>query len=181
MNFISTIRMTIKNLLARKGRSFLTMLGIVIGVAGVIIIISLGAGAQSLVLGQVNKLGSNLLSIQPGKSDPKGPPAQVYGVVITTLINRDADALRSRSQVPHALAVNALVRGSASVSWQNKVIDTNFIGTDSGYPKVTNFKMKIGQYMDDSSADGGANVVVLGSTVSDGLFGGTYINPVGQI
>ena len=181
MNFTSTIKMTIRNLLARKGRSFLTMLGIIIGVAGVIIIISLGAGAQSLVLGQVNKLGSNLLSIQPGKSDPKGPPAQVYGVVITTLINRDADALRSRSQVPHALAVNALVRGSASVSWQNKVIDTNFIGTDSGYPKVTNFKMKIGQYMDDSSADGGANVVVLGSTVSDGLFGGTDINPVGQI
>src|SRR3989344_1769849 len=120
MNFVSTIKMTIRNLLARKGRSFLTMLGIVIGVAGVIIIISLGAGAQSLVLGQVNKLGSNLLSVQPGKSDPKGPPAQVYGVVVTTLIPVDAVALRSPSQVPHALAVNALVRGTGTVTWQNK-------------------------------------------------------------
>jgi len=54
------------------------MLGIVIGVAGVIIIISLGAGAQSLVLGQVNKLGTNLLSVQPGKSDTNGPPAQAF-------------------------------------------------------------------------------------------------------
>src|SRR5436190_16438013 len=111
MNFLSTIKVTIKNLLARKGRSFLTMLGIVIGVAGVIIIISLGAGAQSLVLGQVNKLGSNLLSIQPGKSSTNGPPAQAYGVIITTLVNADAQALRVGAQVPHALSINAQARG----------------------------------------------------------------------
>src|SRR3989339_733557 len=135
MGFISTIKMTVRNLLARKGRSFLTILGIVIGVAGVIIIISLGAGAQSLVLGQVNKLGSNLLSIQPGKSDPKGPPAQVYGVVVTSLVESDADALRSSSQVPHAVAVNAMVRGVGTVIWQNKSTETNFIGTDFGYAK----------------------------------------------
>src|SRR3954470_2745665 len=98
MNFLSTIKMTIRGLLARKGRSFLTMLGIVIGVAGVIIIMSLGAGAQSLVLGQVNKLGSNLLSIQPGKSDDNGPPVQVYGITITTLSNEDVTALRQQAQ-----------------------------------------------------------------------------------
>src|SRR3989338_5263525 len=100
MNFTSTIKMTIRNLLARKGRSFLTMLGIIIGVAGVIIIISLGAGAQSLVLGQVNKLGTNLLSVQPGKSDTSGPPAQAFGVVITSIVNSDAEALRNPSQFP---------------------------------------------------------------------------------
>ena len=66
MDFIGTIKLVFRTLLARKGRSFLTILGIVIGVAGVIIIISLGAGAQSLILGQVTKLGSNLLSVQPG-------------------------------------------------------------------------------------------------------------------
>ena len=181
MNFVSTIKMTVRNLLARKGRSFLTMLGIVIGVAGVIIIISLGAGAQSLVLGQVNKLGSNLLSVQPGKSDPKGPPAQVYGVVITTLVNADAVALRSPSQVPHAEAVNALVRGTGTVTWQNKSIDTNFVGTDSGYSGVVNFTMERGQFMDTGDIDGASNVVVLGSTVSEELFGGTGVDPVGQI
>ena len=66
--FVSEIKTTIKNLLSRKGRSFLTILGIIIGVAGVIIIISLGAGAQSLVLGQVTKLGTNLVGVLPGKS-----------------------------------------------------------------------------------------------------------------
>ncbi len=179
MGFIFTIKATVKNLLARKGRTFLTMLGIIIGVAGVIIIISLGAGAQSLVLGQVNKLGSNLLSIQPGKSDTNGPPAQVYGVIITTLIEDDAMAIRS--QVPHASAVSSLVRGIGTVTWQNKTIDTNFVGTDSGYPDVVDFTMRDGAFMNQSEADGGANVVVLGSTVADSLFKGTGVDPIGQV
>jgi putative ABC transport system permease protein len=178
---LSTIKSTVKNLLARKGRSFLTMLGIVIGVAGVIIIISLGAGAQSLVLGQVNKLGSNLLSIQPGKSSTNGPPAQAYGVVITSLIPEDAQALRSSSQVPHAEAVNAFVRGTVTVTWQNKTVDTNFVGTDYGYADVVNFTMKEGVFMDQSQLQGGSNVVVLGSTIADSLFKGTGVDPVGQV
>ena len=181
MNFLSTIKMTIRNLMARKGRSFLTMLGIIIGVAGVIIIISLGAGAQSLVLGQVDKLGSNLLSVQPGQSDPKGPPAQIYGIVITSLVNSDADALRSPTNVPHASAVNAMVRGTATVAWQNKSVDTNFVGTDSGYTNVTNITMQSGQFMAKGDADGGANVVVLGSTVASELFDGTGVDPIGQV
>ena len=179
MDFLFTIKTTVKNLLARKGRTFLTMLGIIIGVAGVIIIISLGAGAQSLVLGQVNKLGSNLLSIQPGKSEKNGPPAQVYGIIITTLVEEDAVAIRS--QVPHALAVNSLVRGATSVTWQNKTVDTNFVGTDSGYSDVVNFSLRQGTFMSKPETDSGANVVVLGSTVADSLFKGTGIDPIGQV
>lgn len=179
MGFIFTIKATVKNLLARKGRTFLTMLGIIIGVAGVIIIISLGAGAQSLVLGQVNKLGTNLLSIQPGKSDTNGPPAQVYGIIITTLVEEDAQALRA--QLPHALAVNALVRGIASVTWQNKNVDTNFLGTDSSYPNVVDFTMNSGAFMNEAEANSGANVVVLGKTVADSLFNGTGVDPIGQV
>jgi len=159
----------------------LTILGIVIGVAGVIIIIALGAGAQSLVLGQITKLGSNLLSVQPGKSNEKGPPVQLFGVVISTLVNQDADALRSRAQVPHAVAVNANVRGTATVVWGNKTIDTNFWSTDYNYPKVISFSMQAGQFFDQQQEQGNANVVVLGSTVADELFGGTGVDPLGQI
>ena len=181
MDFLGTIKITIRSLLARKGRSFLTMLGIVIGVAGVIIIISLGAGAQSLVLGQINKLGSNLLSIQPGKSSTNGPPAQVYGVVVTSLINQDAIALRNSAQVPHAEAVNAFVRGTATVTWQNRAVDTNFVGTDYGYTDVVDIEMKEGEFMSQSENQGASNVVVLGSTVADELFKGTGVAPVGQV
>lgn len=181
MNFFDTISQVIKTLLARKGRSFLTILGIVIGVAGVIIIISLGAGAQSLVLGQVTKLGSNFLSIQPGKSNEKGPPAQAFGIVITTLTKDDAKALSDTSRVPHAVGVNAMVRGRGSITWQDKTVDTNFMGTDYQYGKVINFSMQEGSFFDQQQEEGNANVVVLGSTVADELFSDSGVDPIGQV
>ena len=181
MDFIGTIKLVFRTLLARKGRSFLTILGIVIGVAGVIIIISLGAGAQSLILGQITKLGSNLLSVQPGKSSADGPPSMVFGVVTTTLVNSDAVALRDTSQVPHAVAVQAAVRGSVSVTWQNKEVDTNFVGTDSNYSNVVDFTMQKGQFFDQQEDQGSASVVVLGSTVATELFGASGVDPLGQV
>ncbi len=181
MNFIGTIKLVFKTLLARKGRSFLTILGIVIGVAGVIIIIALGAGAQSLVLGQVTKLGTNLLSVQPGKSNEKGPPAQIFGIVITSLVQEDAVTLRDTAQVPHAIAVASAVRSGATVIWQNKELDTNFIGTDYTYPEVVAMTMKEGRFMSQQEEQGNANVVVLGSTVADELFGDSGVDPLGQV
>ena len=181
MDFIGTIKLVFRTLLARKGRSFLTILGIVIGVAGVIIIIALGAGAQSLILGQVTKLGSNLLSVSPGKSNEKGPPSQVFGITVTTLITQDAEALRSKTQVPHALAINAMVRGSVSATWRNQTVDTNVIGTESTYPQVVDFTMQSGSFFDQQQDNGNANVAVLGSTVATELFGNSGMNPVGQI
>ena len=147
MNFLRTIKLVIRTLLARKGRSFLTILGIVIGVAGVIIIIALGAGAQSLVLGQVTKLGSNLLSVMPGKSNEKGPPAQAFGIIVTTLTQEDADAIRDKSRVPHAEAVNSSVTGTATVIFQNKSLDTNFQAVEYTYKDGVNFTIfvKIGR------------------------------------
>ena len=181
MDFVGTIKLVFRTLLARKGRSFLTILGIVIGVAGVIVIISLGAGAQSLILGQVTKLGSNLLSVQPGASSSNGPPSSVYGITTTTLVDSDAASLRDSAQVPHAVAVNAMVRGSASVTWQNKEVDTNFMGTDSNYPNVVSFTMQSGQFFSMQEDQGSASVVVLGSTVATELFGQSGVNPLGQV
>ncbi len=181
MNFFSTIKLVIRTLLARKGRSFLTILGIVIGVAGVIIIIALGAGAQSLVLGQVTKLGSDLLSIQPGKSNEKGPPAQVFGVVVTTLNEQDEAALQDSGRVPHATAVAAMVRGRTSVTWGNKNVDTSFVGTEYTYPKVVKITMQEGQFIDQAQDRAAANVVVLGSAVAKELFEDSGTDPIGQV
>ena len=181
MNFLSTIKLVIRTLLARKGRSFLTILGIVIGVAGVIIIIALGAGAQSLVLGQVTKFGSNLLSVQPGKSNEKGPPAQVFGVVVTTLNEQDELALKDSSRVPHAVGFASLVRGSAAVTWGNKNVDTSFVGTEYSYPQIISFDMQEGEFFNQAQDQGSNNVVVLGYTVAKELFGDSGINPVGEV
>jgi len=174
---ISEFKLIIKGMVARKGRSFLTILGIVIGVAGVIIIISLGAGAQSLVLSQVTKLGSNLLSIVPGKSNDDGPPASVYGITVTTLTTGDADSLRDRTRFPHLTGVTSSVQGSATVIWQNLNVDTNFEGVEADNFRIQNIELAAGRFMDVS--DELSNVAVLGEDVREQLFGDS--DPIGQV
>lgn len=178
MHFLSIFQLVVRNLLARKGRSFLTILGIVIGVAGVILIIALGAGAQSLVLGQVTKLGSNLIGILPGKSNETGPPASVFGVQITTLVNDDAEALKNKTRLPHVVSTAAYVRGQGTVVWGNKNVDTFFTGTQASVVEVENKPMLYGRFFDERE-DKGSNVMVLGYAVWEQLF--SEINPVGQI
>ncbi len=168
--FLSEIKTTIKNLLSRKGRSFLTILGIIIGVAGVIIIMSLGAGAQSLVLGQITKLGTNLVGILPGKSNESGPPAAVFGVQIKTLSLRDVDAIKNKANVPHATAVAAFVRGSVTLISGRESVDTSFTATDGTYPKVQNVEMEKGEFFTEEEGNSASNVIVLGYDVAASLF-----------
>jgi putative ABC transport system permease protein len=169
-NFLADIKLTIKNLRARAGRSFLTILGIVIGVAGVIIIISLGAGAQTLVLGQITKLGSNLVGVLPGKSNEKGPPAAVFGVQVKTLNKSDLDAIKDKNNAPNISDVASFVRGNVTIINNKENVDTTFTATDGSYPRVQNAEMEKGVFFTDEEADTGANVIVLGHDVATSLF-----------
>src|SRR3989339_570311 len=130
----STCRQTIKALKTNKMRSFLTSLGIVIGISSVIIIMSGGAGAQSLITNQIQGIGGDLLGILPGASDDEGPPASVMGINITTLVYDDIKAIDDR--VEEVVAASAYVRGIAVASWQNKTKDTSFLGTTANYMEV---------------------------------------------
>jgi len=176
--FISEIRIVIFGLLSRKGRSFLTILGIVIGVAGVIIIIALGAGAQSLVLSQISKLGTNLIGVLPGKSNETGPPAVLFGIIVTTLTNQDVEAILDPKRIPHIVAASGYVRGPGTVVWRNQNIDTNFLGTQASYPNVQNAELETGRYFDEREEKSAANVMILGNDVKEELFGQS--DPVGQ-
>lgn len=168
--FINTFKSTLRGLLARKVRAFLTILGIVIGVAGVIIIISLGAGAQSLVLGQITKLGTNLIGILPGKSDESGPPAAVFGVQIKTLTESDVTAIKDTNNVPNVTDVASFVRGNATVVYGGYSVDTSFTATDGSYPRIQNVEMQSGTFFTDEESNAGANVIVLGHDVYEALF-----------
>jgi putative ABC transport system permease protein len=169
-NLVKEIKTTIKDLLTRKGRSFLTILGIIIGVAGVIIIISLGAGAQSLVLGQITKLGSNLVGVIPGKSNENGPPAAVFGVQIKTLTLADVNMIKDKGKVPNATAVASFVNGSATIISGRESVDTSFTATDGSYIRVQNVEMSKGTFFSDEESNAGANVIVLGYDVATTLF-----------
>ncbi len=178
-NFLSEIKYTVKNLLSRKGRSFLTILGIVIGVAGVVIIMSLGAGAQSLVIGQVTKLGTNLVGVLPGQSNENGPPAAVFGIQIKTLSLSDLEAIKDKSKVPYAEAVAAFVGGNATLISGKESVDTSFVATDGTYPKVQNIEMEKGQFFTEEESNAGNNVIVLGYDVALSLF--PDIDPLGRV
>ncbi|MEI7689078.1 MAG: ABC transporter permease [Candidatus Nomurabacteria bacterium] len=167
---VSEIKTTIKDLLSRKGRSFLTILGIIIGVAGVIIIISLGAGAQSLVLGQITKLGSNLVGVLPGKSSENGPPTAVFGVQIKTLNLSDVEAIKNKGNVPNATDVAAFVSGNVTIIAGRESVDTSFVATDGSYIRIQNTEMIKGTFFTDEESNAGANVIVLGYDVATNLF-----------
>ena len=146
------------------------MLGIVIGVAGVIIIISLGAGAQALVLGQITKLGTNIIGVLPGKSNETGPPTAVFGVQIKTLIEDDLNAIKDKNRAPHITDIAAFVRGNITLVAGKESVDTFFTATDGSYLKVQNIGMDRGAFFTDEEGRAGANVIVLGYDVAEQLF-----------
>lgn len=163
--------MSLVALLANKARSFLTMLGIIIGVAAVIIIVSVGAGAQSLIVAQVKSLGTNLVGIMPGKSEEKGPPASVMGVVITTLTYEDALALRDKKNVPNFVEVAGYSMGNGTASWQSNSYDTTLRGSTVGYLAVEGGEVAEGRFFTEEEENSLARVVVLGSKAKDEIFG----------
>jgi len=165
------IRNSTTSLLANKVRSFLTMLGIVIGVGAVIIIMSVGAGAQSLILSQVKSLGTNLIGVLPGQAEDKGPPASAMGIVITTLTYEDAVALRDKKNAPHLSAVVAYSNGVGAASWGSHTYDTNLSGSTADMMDVEGGEVAKGRFFSEEEEKNLAKVVVLGSTVKNELFG----------
>jgi putative ABC transport system permease protein len=159
--------MFVRVLLRNKTRSFLTSLGIVIGIASVIIIVSVGAGAQSLIFNQLKSVGSNLIGILPGASEEGGPPAAAMGISITTLTYDDA--LEIKRQLPEVAAIAGYVRGVGSVTYQNKSIDTTFMGISDRYIEVENTSVEFGTFF--TAEELRSRVMVLGSQAKEDLFG----------
>lgn len=175
MKIFQTIKLSLTNLAANKARSFLTMLGIIIGVGSVITIMAVGAGAQSFVFNQIESFGTNLVGVLPGASDEEGPPASVFGVIITTLTYEDAKELR---KIPHMIAVTPYANGNANASYRNKTINVSFSGVSSEFIKVEDASIERGRFIHADEDESVAKVAVLGSVVAEKLFGEE--NPIGE-
>jgi len=170
MQISSLFKISYTALLAKKSRTFLTMLGIIIGISSVIIIMSVGAGAQSLIVNQIKSTGSNLIAIFPGKSEEKGPPPSVMGIVNTKLKNEDLIALRDKGRVPHIVAVTGYNRGVGSVTWRDQEIDGNFVGVSSDYPLVEDAQVDVGRFFTEEENNSLVRVAILGSKAKEDLF-----------
>ncbi len=176
MNIQESVLSAWQTIARSKLRSFLTMLGIIIGVMSVIVVMSVGAGAQSLILNQIKSLGSNLIGILPGKADEKGPPASAMGIVITTLKQADLDALIKEN--PHLLFGTGYVKGAETITWGSQKVDTNFTGVTAQLIEVEDAKVAKGRFFTAEEDKGVARVVVLGSSVAEDLF--DEEDPIGQ-
>jgi len=179
MKLLNPIRISYKNLLSAKVRSFLTILGIIIGVASVIIIMSIGQSAQRLILDQVSGVGSNLIGILPGNTDEDDPPAAAMGIVVTTLKHDDLEALQKPNNVPELEDAAGYVMGTATVEYENASMAKSFTGTTAGYIKVENAEIEFGRFITTEEEKNLAKVAVLGVTVAKDIF--SEEDPLGKV
>lgn len=170
MHLLDNIHAIWRVLGRNKIRSFLTMLGVIIGVMSVIIVLSAGAGAQGMILNQVKSLGSDLIGVLPGASDEKGPPASAMGIVVTTLKDSDIREL-IRSGSAHVVAGTGYVKGTDTIVWGDNQTDTSFTGVNASIVEVENAKVENGRFFTEEEERSMARVAVLGSTVAKELFG----------
>ncbi|MSN26460.1 MAG: FtsX-like permease family protein [Geobacter sp.] len=151
-------------------RSFLTILGIVIGVAAVIVMVTLGDGATAQVTQQIASLGSNLLMVTPGK---RMGPGQNVGAAPFTV--EDAESLRR--DIPQLAAVAPMASKSMSAIYGNANWSTQIAGSSNSYFEVRNWKTRTGRLFSDSELRSGAAICVIGGTVRSKLFGNQ--DPIG--
>lgn len=178
MKLADPIKISYRSLTASKTRFFLTVLGVVIGVSAVIMVMSIGASAQQLVLSQVQKAGSNILIILPGASEEDGPPASAFGIVTTTLKNTDLKVLRERYSAPHLTALSGYVTGSGTIESSAASLSVSVQGVSMETADIENITLASGRFFFTEEETNLARVIVLGSTRARELFPNS--DPLGQ-
>ena len=170
MKITGPLRIAYNSLLSAKLRFFLTVLGIIIGVAAVIMVMGIGASAQELVLSQVKKVGSDLIGILPGASEEDGPPASAFGVVTTTFVNSDLEKIRERSNAPHLVAVSGYVSGSATLETKRDNREVSYQGVSPDMIAVESIDVQAGRFFLDDEEKDLSRVIVLGANRAKEFF-----------
>jgi len=167
MNLVESVLVAINALRTNLLRSLLTMLGIIIGVASVITMVTLAGGAQRQIDGQIEALGSNLLMVIPGAGRDRG----VRTAPGTRVRLTEADAAALKREIPDILAAAPTMRGPAQVVFGNSNWSTLVQGIESDYLVARNWTISEGRAFEPREIRSGAKVILLGATVADALFG----------
>ncbi len=162
---LETIRLALRSVRRNALRSILTLLGIVIGVAAVIAMLTIGAGTTAKVKADIAKLGSNLLVVRPGA--PAGPGQQQ----INSRSFSDKDLAALVREIPDAKAISAGAQKSVKVVYGTESLTAQITGTDTGYFRARDLGVTLGREFSDSEVRGGAGVCLIGETVRRQFFG----------
>jgi len=171
---VATIGSALGALWSNRLRSFLTMLGIFIGVASVIAALILTQGADGYINNQLNSIGT-LIFVHSGQASKNGV-SQGAGS-LSTLTLQDA---RSLAHLSHVQNVSPLVMTNEQAVYSNQSWSTEVEGVDTNFPVIEGLQLAQGSWFSALDASSGAKVAILGDTVASQLFGSTGINPVGQ-
>jgi len=158
-------------------RSLLTILGIIVGIASVVLTVGLGLGTQREVSAQIASLGSDLLIVTPGSSTDSSGMRGGFGSG-TTLTVADANALASQVAVPDAIGVAPEMTSSLSIEYGDSNWTTDVTGTSTSWLEVRSRDLLYGSFITEDDEASQANVIVLGSDTAQELFGSTAV--VGQ-
>ncbi len=176
MNLRESLLSALRSLRSNKVRSGLTMLGIVIGVAAVIAMLSIGRGAQAAITSQIQGMGTNLLFVSPGAAQ-QGGVRQATGTM-QTLTYEDALAIADKAACPSVAAVAPEVDTAGQIVYQGVNVNARISGVTPEYAEVRNYQVADGEFINAGQVSGKSLVAVLGSNIAQTLFGD--LNPVGE-
>jgi putative ABC transport system permease protein len=176
MNWKEVIKVAWKSLVSNKLRSMLTMLGVIIGVAAVIIMMSISAGTEATISEAINGLGSNLVFIMGSMS--RGGPGAVFSQSSQSgLVFDDVDAIKQKIKGVEGITVDQ--QASVTLKYGDVTLDSiSIVGTTTDYLNVRDLEMGTGRFFTTDEYDRSAKVVVLGSAIAEELFGTD--DPIGQ-
>ncbi|HZT15520.1 MAG TPA: ABC transporter permease [Gaiellaceae bacterium] len=178
MSSFEALRMAVQGLLANRLRSFLTLLGITIGVASVIILVAVGHGSAVAVEKQIEGLGTNLLTVQPGGRFFGRAAARSTSFTFLTL--KDVEALQDKAAAPDVQTVTPVVDVDSATVAHGVASETpeQVLATTPSYAVARKESVAAGTFVTSADENTHARVAVIGPTVAENLFGGR--NPVGQ-
>ena len=170
-----TFKIAFRALARNKMRSFLTGLGIIIGVGAVISMVSIGEGAKRGIESRFASMGTNLLFVSPGSQNQRG----VHGGWGSMTTLKEDDALAIGRECPAVMYISPSVSARAQTVYGNKNWNTSISGTGERYPEVRNWEVEFGTYFDEAMVKSAAKVCVLGADVKTNLFEGE--DPIGKV
>ena len=174
MNILAIIKVAARALGRNKLRTALTMLGIIIGVGAVIVLVSIGQGAQAMVLDQISNMGTNMMYVMPGNLTFGG--AALGAGAASTLTDEDVAAMER--EVPTIAAASPVVNASGQLVFGNQNWFVRIQGTNEKFPEIRTWKVEQGEFFTDADVRSAARVIVLGKTVAEKLFPG--VDPIGE-
>lgn len=177
MNFLESVRVSLRALLANKLRSILTMLGIIIGVSAVIAMVGIANGATAQITSQIQGLGSNLLIVSPGQANSGGVRGGTGSA--NTLTMNDLPKIEAAGSAVKAVAPSA--GRNAQVVYGAGNTSTTVTGTTSEYAVIRSVSMERGRFLTQADVDQYSRVAVVGPTVVQNLMGSADADIVGKI